>query len=119
MTEKIKQTCSYVSESLDKVRSKEWAAPVACALNVTGSIVQGIGNFVPGFGILGGAFKLGSNLLNPQPNLSDLRKSEKSLRLDLARLRSKSLSPSTIDSLSKDLENVQISITNYKESNSE
>ena len=106
MTEKIKQTCSYVSESLDKVRSKEWAAPVACALNVTGSIVQGIGNFVPGFGILGGAFKLGSNLLNPQPNLSDLRKTEKSLRLDLVQLRSKSFSPSAIDSLSKDLENV-------------
>ena len=84
---------------------------MACALNVTGTIVQGVGNVVPGFGILGGAFKLGINLLNPQPNLSDLRKTEKSLRLDLAQLRSKSLS--------KDLENVQMSITNYRESNSE
>ena len=119
MTKKIKQTCTYVTESLDKVRSKEWAAPVACALNVTGSIVQGVGNFVPGFGILGGAFKLGSNLLNPQPNLSDLRKSEKCLRLDIEQLRSKSVSTVAIESLSKDLERVQAEITNYKESNSE
>ena len=119
MTDKIKQTCSYVSESLDKVRSKEWAEPVACALNVTGSIVQGLGNFVPGLGILGGAFKLGSNLLNPQPKLSDLRKTEKSLRLDIEKLKSKSVSTFAIDSLSKDLENVQNSITNFKESNSE
>jgi hypothetical protein len=77
---------------------------VACDLNVTGSIVQGIGNFIPGFGILGGAFKLVSSLLNPQPNLSDLRKTEKSLRLDLAQLRSKSLFPSAINLLSKDVQ---------------
>eukprot|EP00092_Neocalanus_flemingeri_P025111 GFUD01027228.1.p1 GENE.GFUD01027228.1~~GFUD01027228.1.p1 ORF type:complete len:752 (+),score=153.06 GFUD01027228.1:200-2455(+) len=119
MTEKIKQTCSYVSESLDKVRSTEWAEPVACVLKVTGTIVQGLGNFVPGLGILGGAFILGTKLLNPQPKLSDLRKTEKSLKLDIEKFKSKSVSSFEIDSLSKDLDNVQNSITNFKESHSE
>ena len=64
--EKIKKTAAYCSESLDKVRASEWSEPVATALTVTGTILTGIGHFVPGVGIVGGAFKIGSNILNPK-----------------------------------------------------
>ena len=64
--EKIKKTAAYCSDSLDKVRSSEWSEPVATALKVTGTILTGIGHFVPGVGIVGGAFKIGSNVLNPK-----------------------------------------------------
>ena len=64
--EKIKKTASYCSDSLDKVRSSEWSEPVATALKVTGNILSGIGHFVPGVGIVGGAFKIGSDILNPK-----------------------------------------------------
>ena len=64
--EKIKKTAAYCSESLDKVRSSEWSEPVATALTVTGTIINGIGYFLPGLGIVGGAFKMGSNILNPK-----------------------------------------------------
>ena len=66
--EKIKKTAAYCSESLDKVRASEWSEPVATALTVTGSILTGIGHFVPGVGIIGGAFKIGSDILNPKVN---------------------------------------------------
>ena len=67
--DKIKKTAAYCSESLDKVRSNEWSEPVASALSVTGTILQGIGHFVPGVGIVGGAFKMGSDILNPKVTL--------------------------------------------------
>ena len=64
--EKIKQTKAFYDSSMDKLRSNSWSEPVAGALSVTGSILQGIGHFVPGVGIVGAAFKLGSNVLNPK-----------------------------------------------------
>ena len=67
--EKIKKTAAYCSDSLDKVRSNEWSEPVATALTVTGTILTGIGHFVPGVGIVGGAFKIGSDILNPKVNI--------------------------------------------------
>ena len=67
--EKIKKTAAYCSESLDKVRDSEWSEPVATALTVTGTILTGIGHFVPGVGIIGGAFKIGSDILNPKVNI--------------------------------------------------
>ena len=117
--EKIKKTAAFCSESLDKIRSSEWSAPAAAAMNVTGNIVQGLGTFVPGIGMLGGALKMGANILNPQPKLSDLRKTEKSLRLDLEKLRHRSVSPIAIDALSKDLEGVQSSIENFNNNQTE
>ena len=67
--EKIKRTAAYCSESLDKVRSNQWSEPVASALSVTGTILNTIGHFVPGVGIVGGAFKMGSDILNPKVTL--------------------------------------------------
>jgi len=64
--EKIKQTKAWCESSLDKIRSNEWSEPVASALSTTGSILQGLGHFVPGVGIVGGAFKMGADVLNPK-----------------------------------------------------
>merc|ERR1719419_1675868 len=69
--------------------------------------------------MLGGALKMGANILNPQPKLSDLRKTEKSLRLDLEKLRHRSVAPIAIDALSKDLEGVQSSIENFNNNQTE
>ena len=54
----------HVDEALEKVSSNTWCEPLGKALAVTGTIVSGLGNFVPGLGILGGALSLGSKVLN-------------------------------------------------------
>ena len=73
---------SYVKEGIDKVRSKPWAEPVGKALGVTASICEGL-NFVPGLGIVGGALKMGSSVLNPAPSLADLARNQKALEKSL------------------------------------
>lgn len=62
-----------------KAQGKSWAEPAAAALSATGSIVNGLGTFVPGFGILGGALKLGSSILNPDVKLKDLKRTEEAV----------------------------------------
>ena len=74
--EKIKKTAAYCSESLDMVRASEWSEPVATALKVTGNILSGIGHFVPGVGIVGGAFKIGSDILNPKVNSTTVNQNQ-------------------------------------------
>ena len=64
----------YVTESLDKIQSKSWAEPAGQALEVTAFLVNGLSDFVPGAGILGGALSFGASLLNPQPSMKDLQK---------------------------------------------
>ena len=77
-TSKIKNNFSkmqsYATESLEKIRSKSWASPTAVALGATATILEKYGKDIPGSGIIGGALKLGSTLLNPSPTLSDLKK---------------------------------------------
>ena len=68
---KVKHT---VDKSLEKVRSKPWTEPLGKTLNVTGKIVNGCGNFIPGAGIIAGALSCGSSLLNPEPSLQELQK---------------------------------------------
>ena len=68
---------NYVNDGLEKVRSKKWAEPVGVALAGTATICEGLGNFVPGIGIIGGALKIGSSLLNPDVSLLDLQRSQK------------------------------------------
>ena len=69
----------YVKDGIEKVRSKKWSEPVGLALGVTASICQGMGTFVPGLGILGGALKIGSSILNPSPSLADLKRNQKDI----------------------------------------
>ena len=53
---------------------KSWAEPLGKALAVSSTIVDGLGHFVPGVGVIGGALSFGATLLNPQPSLKDLQK---------------------------------------------
>jgi gas vesicle protein len=70
----------HVSEGLEKVRAKPWAQPLGKALEVSGKIVGGVGDFVPGAGIIGGALSFGATLLNPEPSLKDLQKDLKDIK---------------------------------------
>ena len=75
-TRPLEKACSsikYVNDSIKTIRSRSWAKPVGMAMSVTASIVECF-NWIPGVGIVGGALKLGSSLLNPAPSLQDLRK---------------------------------------------
>ena len=60
---------SHVKGGLEKVRAKEWAAPLGKALGTSGDILSFVGEFVPMAGIIGGALSFGATLLNPEPDL--------------------------------------------------
>ena len=65
----------FVEESLQKVRDKEWAGKAHQTLLVTGNIIEGLGKSgVPLIGLLGISLKLGANVLDPIPRMSDLKK---------------------------------------------
>ena len=70
------KTKHHVDEALLKVRSQTWSEPLGQACSVTGSIVSGLGNFVPGLGFLGGALSLGSKVLNPIASRNDVRREQ-------------------------------------------
>lgn len=59
---------NYATEGLEKIRSKSWAEPTAKAMNVTASILDGIGCFVPYVGVVAGALKWDRRcwILSPQ-----------------------------------------------------
>ena len=63
-----------VKKKLDDVRSKPWAPTVATVMGVTGAVAAAMDPWVPGVGIIGGALKLGSSMLDPNPKLSHLNK---------------------------------------------
>ena len=87
--EYVKQTAvdtkQHVDDALIKVhlhaawyllRGQTWSEPLGKACYVTGSIVQGLGNFLRGLGIVGGALSLGGMLLNPKATMNDLRREQ-------------------------------------------
>ena len=76
--EKLCHSMSYVKEAVSKIRSKTWAEPVGKAMMATSSILECF-NWVPGIGIVGGALKMGSSLLNPALSLEDLSKQVKEI----------------------------------------
>jgi len=69
----LKKVGQHVQEGLEKIREKEWAEPLGKGLAIGASIVNGMGSFLPGAGILGGAMSLGASLLHPEPTLEELR----------------------------------------------
>ena len=81
---KVSDEMSFIKDGIEKVRSKPWAEPTATAMQVTSSICDRMGNFVPGVGLIGSTLRIGANLLNPAPTLADLRRSEQEIvaRLD-------------------------------------
>ena len=80
---KVARKIDYVKEGISTVRSKEWAEPVGVALGATASICNGMGNFVPGAGIVGGGLKMGASLLNPNASLADVNRVEKGIKASL------------------------------------
>ena len=70
---KLKSLHGHVTESLKKVQEKPWAEPLGEALEVSAKVVEGLGSFVPGANMIGGALSFGATLLNPQPSLKDLQ----------------------------------------------
>ena len=88
--EKFKTTTldsvSYVKDAVSKVRSQEWAEPVGKAMGATAAIFSAF-SFVPGMGIIGGALKLGSSILNPTVTLHDMNRLEKELVGDFGTIK--------------------------------
>lgn len=74
----------HVQEGLDKIRDKTWAEPLGKGLAIGGQIVTGMGNLVPGIGILGGAMAFGASLLNPEPTIADLQLELKEIKLEIS-----------------------------------
>ena len=65
----------FLDESLEKVRNKEWDGKAYEVLHVTGTIIEGLGKSgVPLIDMLELALKLGSNVLDPIPQMSELEK---------------------------------------------
>ena len=77
---------SYVKDAISKVRSQEWAEPVGQAMGATAAIFSAF-SFVPGMGIIGGALKLGSSILNPIATLHDVNRLEKELVEDFGAIK--------------------------------
>ena len=80
VNKKLKQisieTKQHVDAVLVTVRGQTWSEPLGKACSVTGGIAKGLGNFMLGFGILGGALSLGSKLLNPKASKNDLERAQ-------------------------------------------
>ena len=98
----VKETANYAKEKKENIQSKPWAEPVGIALGVTSSILNGLGSFVPGLSILGGACKMGSVLLNPSPTMHDLKRQTNDLEKKL-----ENSSGLTKDALEKKMEELQ------------
>ena len=78
----VKEFSGEVKAKLDDIREKDWSETTAAVFKVTGSIVDGL-SFIPGASIIGGALKLGSSVLNPDPSLADLRRSENEIKKEI------------------------------------
>ena len=69
-----------MKKTYQKVQSKAWEKNVDTALNVTGSILSGLGNAgVPIVGLVGSALTMGAEILNPAPKLKDLKEETKTI----------------------------------------
>ena len=68
---------------MEKVRENTWAEPLGRTLQITGTIVNALGTFVPGAAIVGGALSFGALLLYPKPSRRDLQKDLKDIQVTL------------------------------------
>ena len=82
--ERMKKAYKGVEQSaqngIKKVQGKSWAGPLGRALSVTGKIVGGCGEIVPGLKIAGNALELGATLLNPDTSEEDMKAYREELR---------------------------------------
>ena len=73
----LRKVGAHIQDGLARIQEKSWAEPLGKGLGVGAKIVDCMGSFVPGAGILGGAMALGASLLNPEPSMEDLQTSRK------------------------------------------
>ena len=79
----LRKATSHIKDGLAKIQEKSWAEPLGKGLAVGAQIVDTMGSFVPGAGILGGAMALGASLLNPEPSMEDLQKDLQEIKMQL------------------------------------
>ena len=97
-----------IQDAISRVRSTEWAQPVGRALGTTAKIVDCVGDFIPGAGFLGGALKLGAELLDPATTMDDLQSDLTGIKDDLK--KGNELSARAIRALEKEKAEVEASI---------
>merc|ERR1711971_994692 len=68
------ETKQHIEAALAKVRGQTWSEPLGRVCMVTAGVASGLGTFVPGFGIVGGALSLGASLLNPSATMNDVER---------------------------------------------
>ena len=79
----MKKSIQKAKDKVDKIRRHPKAPTVAAALGVTGSVVNAMGSWVPGVGMVGGALKMGASMLDPDPKLSDLHREADEIKTQL------------------------------------
>ena len=103
---------SYVKDAVSKVRSQEWAEPVGKAMGATAAIFSAF-SFVPGMGIIGGALKLGSSILNPTVTLHDMNRLEQELVGDFEAIKEEIKQSAKI--MSEDMMKIESSLLQVKD----
>ena len=73
LKKKINGILKDSKDKLENVQSKPWAPKAAKAMKITGEMVSAC-DWLPGAGIIAGSLKLGSAILSPQPELSEIHK---------------------------------------------
>ena len=76
---KLPDDMSFVKVDINKVCSKSWAKPTATAMNVTASICNRMGTFIPDVALVGSILRMGASFLNPTPSLADLKRSRQEI----------------------------------------
>ena len=103
---------TYVKDAVSKVRSQEWAEPAGKAMGATASIFSAF-TFVPGMGIIGGALKIGSSILNPTATVHDLNRLEKEMVYDFRAIKEEIKQSAQI--MSKDMMKIQSDLSDVKD----
>jgi len=83
MASSLRALKDHYTKGLEKVQAKTWAEPLGKTLAISGKSVKGMGDFVPGASIIGGALTFGSTLLNPEPSMQDLQRELKEIKITL------------------------------------
>ena len=61
---------SFVKVDINKVCSKSWAKPTATAMNVTASICNRMGTFIPDVALVGSILRMGASFLYGKKRVS-------------------------------------------------
>ena len=105
----LRKAGTHIQDGLARIQEKSWAEPLGKGFGVGAKIVDCMGSFVPGAGILGGAMALGASLLNPEPSIEDLQKDLQDIKEQLS---DDSLSRALVRALQKEKSELEERIEN-------